>query len=84
LARQEDRTMADDKSKRGPQDGKLISLTEDYEVEYWTKKFGVTKERLAAAVKAAGHSAAAVEQYFAKRAKENDESVRAAAKMPSP
>jgi hypothetical protein len=53
--------MADDKTKRTPQDAKLISLTEDYEVKYWTKKFGVTKERLAEAVQRVGHSAAAVE-----------------------
>jgi hypothetical protein len=29
--------MADDKTKRVPQDAKLISLKEDYEVEYWTQ-----------------------------------------------
>jgi hypothetical protein len=29
--------MADDKTKRAPQDAKLISLEEDYEVEYWTR-----------------------------------------------
>ena len=52
--------MADDKTKRRPQDAKLVSLTEDYEVEY-SKKFGVTKERLAEAVQRVGHSAAAVE-----------------------
>ena len=53
--------MTDDKTKRRPQDANLISLTEDYEVEYWTEKFGVTKERLAEAVKRVGHLAAAVE-----------------------
>jgi hypothetical protein len=60
----EDRTMADDKSKRGPQDGKLISMKEDYEVEYWTKKFGVTRAQLDAAVKTVGHSAEAVEKHL--------------------
>ena len=53
--------MTDDKTKRRPQDANLISLTEDYEVEYWTEKFGITKERLAEAVKRVGHLAAAVE-----------------------
>jgi hypothetical protein len=33
FARQEDRTMADDKSKRGPQDAKLISLSDDLKSE---------------------------------------------------
>ncbi len=53
--------MTDDETKRRPQDANLISLTEDYEVEYWTEKFGVTRERLAEAVKRVGHLAAAVE-----------------------
>ena len=53
--------MTDDETKRRPQDANLISPTEDYEVEYWTEKFGVTRERLAEAVKRVGHLAAAVE-----------------------
>jgi hypothetical protein len=81
---QEDRTMAEDKSKRGPQDGKLISMTEDYEVEYWTKKFGVSKEQLAVAVKSVGHSAAAVEKHLAEHDRANEGSVHAASKLPSP
>jgi hypothetical protein len=56
--------MADDKTKRAPQDEKLINLTEDYEVEYWTERFGVTRERLATAVRRVGNSALAVERYF--------------------
>lgn len=53
--------MADDRSKRGPQDSSKINMSEDYEVQYWTGKFGVTKEQLAAAVKKVGSSAKAVE-----------------------
>jgi hypothetical protein len=56
--------MADDKTKRAPQDEKLINLTEEYEVEYWTERFGVTRERLATAVRRVGNSALAVERYF--------------------
>jgi hypothetical protein len=83
IAGKDDRTMADDKSKRGPQDGKLISMKEDYEVEYWTKKFGVSRDELAAAVKEVGHSAAAVEKHLRELAATNDESIKAAQKMPS-
>jgi 3-oxoacyl-[acyl-carrier-protein] synthase III len=54
-------TMVDDKTKHRVQDAKLISLNEDREVEYWAKRFGVTKERLVQAVQRVGHSAAAVE-----------------------
>lgn len=54
--------MSDDRAKRGPQDRSRISLSEDYEVRYWSEKFGVSKERLAQAVKKVGNSAAAVEK----------------------
>lgn len=53
--------MADDKTKRGPADSSKINMSEDYEVRYWTDKFGVTKDKLAAAVKKVGNSAKAVE-----------------------
>jgi Protein of unknown function (DUF3606) len=49
--------MADDFSKRGPQDRSRISLTDPHEVQYWTDKFGVPKERLSEAVRKMGHSA---------------------------
>jgi hypothetical protein len=54
--------MTDDKSKRGPQDRSKINLSEDYEVRYWSEKFGVTPERLRGTVKKVGNSAKAVEQ----------------------
>jgi hypothetical protein len=59
--------MADDKTKRAPQDAKLISLDEDYEVEYWTKKLGVTRQQLAEAIKAVGHSAERVREHLKRR-----------------
>ncbi|WP_291821173.1 DUF3606 domain-containing protein [Bosea sp. (in: a-proteobacteria)] len=60
--------MADDKTLRGPQDRTRINLSEEYEVQYWTKKFGVTKEQLAAAVKTAGSSTGAVAHILGKSA----------------
>jgi hypothetical protein len=57
-------TMADDKSKSGGQDRKRISLSQDYEVRDWSKKFGVTPDELKAAVKAVGNDAAAVEAHL--------------------
>jgi hypothetical protein len=56
--------MADDKTKRASQDGNLISLTENYEIDYWTEKFGVSRERLAEAIRAVGHSADKVSTYL--------------------
>ena len=37
-----------------------INMHEDYEVRYWTEKFGVSKEQLAVAVNKVGNSADAV------------------------
>jgi Protein of unknown function (DUF3606) len=34
--------MADDLSKRGSQDRSRINIHEDYEVRYWSTKFGVS------------------------------------------
>jgi hypothetical protein len=56
--------MADDKTLRSPRDASRIALGEDYEVEYWVGKFGVSREQLAQAVKAVGNSADAVERHL--------------------
>jgi hypothetical protein len=54
--------MADDKSKRGPQDRSRINLSEDYEVRFWSKRFKVTPDLLREAVEKVGNSADAVEK----------------------
>jgi hypothetical protein len=56
--------MSDDKTKTGGQDRKRINLSEDYEVRDWSKKFGVTKEELTAAVKKVGSMASDVEAHL--------------------
>lgn len=56
--------MSDDKTLRAPQDASRIAMGEDYEVDYWTNKFGVSRERLQAAVDAVGNGADAVEAYL--------------------
>ncbi|WP_380871722.1 hypothetical protein ACFB49_26760 [Sphingomonas sp. DBB INV C78] len=56
--------MADNKNLRSPQDASRIAMSEDYEVEYWTDKFGVSRDRLQAAVDAVGNGAAAVEKHL--------------------
>jgi len=58
--------MADDKTKRGPADSRRINIHEDYEVAYWKDIFCVTKEELVDAVKHAGTSADAVQDYLEK------------------
>ncbi len=46
--------MSDDLKKTGKQDDSRINLHESYEVEYWTKKFGISTQTLKEAVTAAG------------------------------
>ena len=53
--------MADDKSKPGRPDRDRINMNEEYEVQNWSKKFGVRKEELAAAVRKVGPMARDVE-----------------------
>lgn len=59
--------MPDNKAVRGPGDASRISVKEDYEVRYWTSKFGCTEEQLRDAVTSVGNSAVAVEQYLKNR-----------------
>jgi len=58
--------MSDDKSQRAPQDSSRINMGEDYEVQYWTNRFSVSKERLQAAVDRAGVSVDAVAKELGK------------------
>ena len=54
--------MSDDRSKTWNPDRQRISLNEDYEVRDWSEKFGVSEDRLRAAVAKAGNMAADVER----------------------
>jgi hypothetical protein len=56
--------MADNKAVRGPQDSARVAMGEEYEVTYWTGKFGVSRDKLQQAVDAVGNSAAAVEEHL--------------------
>ena len=44
----------------------MINVSEDDELQYWAKKFGVTPEKLKSAVRAVGSSAAAIDKYLHK------------------
>ena len=58
--------MADDLKNRGAQDRARVNVHEEHEVRYWTEKWGVTKQQLAAAVKKAGVSVDAVARELGK------------------
>jgi hypothetical protein len=49
--------------KHKARDRALIALSQPYEVRYWAKKLKITPAKLAAAVKAVGHSSKKVTAY---------------------
>ena len=61
--------MPDNKKNVGKPDRDRISLSEDYEVQDWSKKFKVTAEELKKAVKQVGPMAKDVEAYLKKGSK---------------
>lgn len=46
--------MTDDVKQSAPQDRSVINMTEDWEVQWWCRKWGVTAAQLKAAVAAVG------------------------------
>lgn len=58
--------MADDLTKRRPQDASKINIHEPYEVNWWCHELGVTPAQLKAAVAAVGVSADAVKKHLGK------------------
>jgi len=46
--------MADDRTEVGPRDGQRVNVHEDYEVRYWTERWGVGADELKAAVARVG------------------------------
>jgi hypothetical protein len=46
--------MIDDLTKPGPRDAQRVNVHEDYEVEYWSRKWGISAAQLHAAVKKVG------------------------------
>lgn len=64
--------------KRKARDRAMISLKEDYEVRYWSKKFKVTPARLKSAVSAAGRSSTRVAAYLKAARKKKGKARKAA------
>ena len=53
--------MADDKTNRRPADRARVNVHEEYELRYWSEKFGCTHDELKAALRKAGVMAKDVE-----------------------
>ena len=56
--------MPDNKKETQPQDASRVNVNEDYEVQYWTSKFGCNREELVDAVNSVGTSAEKVGEYL--------------------
>jgi hypothetical protein len=54
----------DDKNNIGGQDRKRIDINEEYELQYWSEKFGVSRQELKNAVEQAGTEAEEVERIL--------------------
>ncbi|SIO56458.1 Protein of unknown function [Bradyrhizobium erythrophlei] len=50
----------DNLTKKDQPDRSKINMHEDYEVKYWTKELGVTREQLQEAIDKVGNSASAI------------------------
>jgi hypothetical protein len=58
--------MPDNLANRAAPDRSKIAMGEEYEVKYWTKHLGVTREQLQRAVDKVGNSAATVKKELGK------------------
>lgn len=59
--------MADDLKDRGPADRSRVNVNEEWELRYWTDRFGVSEARLRAAVERVGVSVEALERELGGR-----------------
>ena len=58
--------MTDDLTRKRPEDPTKINVNQDWEVDYWTKKFNVPKKDLENAVKKVGPSTEKVKKHLNK------------------
>ena len=58
--------MADNLTKKAPQDASKVNIHEKHEIDYWTQALGVPKDKLIAIVEEVGTSAAAVRKALKK------------------
>lgn len=58
--------MSDNKSKTGSPDRDRINLSEDYEVQYWTKELGISEKELRDVIQAVGNTSKGVREHLGK------------------
>ena len=60
--------MADNPDDRGPRDRSRINVNQPHELQYWSRKFGVTEQELRSAVEKAGPMVHSVQRHLGKAA----------------
>lgn len=58
--------MPDDLTKKRPQDADKINVSQQHEIDYWTKALKTTEAKLRAAVSKVGPYVSDVEEYLRK------------------
>ena len=61
--------MSDDRTKRGGSDRKRVSIDEDYEVQFWTTRLGVSRQELEEAVRSVGNNVDKITEHLRGRTK---------------
>lgn len=56
--------MSDDLTKRRPQDASTINLSQQWEIDYWTKTLHTTEAKLRIAVSKVGTYVSDVKEYL--------------------
>lgn len=51
-------------SRSGPQDSNHVTLGQNYDVEYWSNRFGVSRDELEEAIDSVGDSVDAIAAYL--------------------
>lgn len=59
--------MPDNKTEIKPHDASRVNLKEEYEIQYWIKKFNCSREDLTKAVEVVGTSSARIEEFLRKK-----------------
>lgn len=60
--------MADNPDDRGPRDRSRINVNQPHELQYWSRKLGVTEQELRSAVEKAGPMVDNVQRQLGKAA----------------
>lgn len=56
--------MTDDLNRKAPEDPTKININQDWELEYWSKKLGITEELLVTVVETVGPMVIDVKKFL--------------------